>query len=217
MNVIKVGVTISQDGADTTLQLESSNDSQTTDWQHLALVWASGQALQLYINGELDSPTFNSGAAAGRLAGYSTMIIGKASKDTAGSSWDGLIDEIRIYNKALTQAEVQAAMRSDPLLAWDPWPGNGARMDVSKALPMTWQAGDKAIAHDIYLSDDRAAVSEATVSDTTGVYRGRQSDTSYMPEAAARVGRDATSGESTRSTSDGSISRGFVWDFILDD
>ncbi len=216
VNVIKVGVTISADGADTTLQLESSNDSQTTDWQHLALVWASGQALQLYINGELDSPTFTSGAAAGRLAGYSTMIVGRASKDLSGFSWDGLIDEIRIYNKALTEAQVQAAMRTDPWLAWDPWPGSGARMDVSKALPMTWQAGDKAIAHDIYLSDDRAAVSEATVSDTTGIYRGRLSDTSYMPEPPPEL-VVTHFWRIDEVNEDGSISRGFIWDFILDD
>jgi hypothetical protein len=215
-NIIKVGVTISQDGANTTLQLESSDNRQTTDWQHLTLVWASGQALKLYINGQPDSPTFNSDAALGRLADYSTVIIGKAGKDTAGSSWDGLIDEIRIYNRALTQVEVQATMRSDPLLAWNPRPASGATANVFGALPITWQAGDKAIAHDVYLSDDRAAVSEATVSDATGVYRGRQSDTSYMPtpppELCVRY-----FWRIDEVNDDGSISRGFVWDFMLDD
>ncbi len=215
-NIIKVGVTLSRDGANSTLQLESSNNSQTTDWQHLAMVWASGQALQLYINGQLDSPTFKSEAAAGRLAGYSTLIIGKAGKDTIGSSWDGLIDEIRIYKKALTQVEVQATMRSDPLLAWNPSPANGATPNVFGPFAIKWRAGDKAIAHDLYLGNDRAAVSEATVSDTTGVYRGRLSETSYVPTPPLewcvkyfwRI---------DEVNDDGSISRGFVWDFILYD
>jgi hypothetical protein len=216
LNVIKMGVTVSQDGASTTLQLESSNDRQTTDWQHLTLVWASGQALQLYINGKLDSPTFNSTAAVGRLAGYSTVIIGKASKDTAGFSWDGLIDEIRIYRKALTEAEIQAALRSDPLLAWGPDPANGATANVFEALPLTWQAGDGAVAHDVYLGDDRAAVSEATAADTTGVYRGRQSETSYTPAPPLEL-TVRYFWRIDEVASDGTISRGLVWDFMLDD
>ncbi len=216
VNVIKVGLTIATEGGDTTLQAESSDGSQTTDWQHLAMVWASGQDLQLYINGELDSLTFSRGAGAGRLTGYSTMTIGKAAKDTPDSSWDGLIDEIRIYNKALTEEQVQAAMRSDPLLAWAPWPGSGARMDISKALPLTWQPGDKAISHDIYLSTDRAAVNEANVSDTTGVYCGRLSETSYMPEPPPEL-CVTYFWRVDEINEDGSISRGFIWDFILDD
>ncbi len=215
-NVLKMGVTISENGADTTVQLESSNNSQTTDWQHVALVWTSGQALSLYLNGELDSPTFNGPAATGQLAGYSTVIIGKASKDTAGSSWDGLIDEIRIYDRALTQAEIQGTLRGDPRLAWGPRPANGATANVFVALPLTWEAGDEAIAHDIYLGDDRAAVSEATPADTTGIYRGRQSDASCMPapplELCVRY-----FWRIDEVNSDGSISRGFVWDFVLDD
>jgi len=215
-NVIKVGITISDGGFNTVRQLESSNDSQTTDWQHLTITWSSGQELRLYINGQLDSPTANSGPATGVSANFSTVIIGKGSKDTAGSSWDGLIDEVRIYRKALTQVEIQAAMRSDPLLASDPRPANGATTNVFTALPLTWLAGDKAMAHDVYLGDDRAAVNEATVSDTTGVYRGRQSETSYLPtpplELCVRYFWRVD-----EVGSDGSISRGFVWDFMLDD
>ena len=62
-NVIKMGITVSVEGRDTILQLESSNDVQTTQWQHVALVWSSGQALKLYINGNLDVPTAGSGKA----------------------------------------------------------------------------------------------------------------------------------------------------------
>lgn len=215
-NVIKVGITVSEGGVNTVRQIESSNDSQTTDWQHLAVTWSSGQALQLYINGELDSPTSGSGAATGVLADFSTVIIGKGGKDVLDSSWDGLIDELRIYGKALTQQEIRAAVRGDPSLAWNPNPANGATANVFDALPLTWQAGDKAVAHDIYLGDDRTAVSEATVSDTTGIYRGRQSDTSYMPapppELIVRY-----FWRIDEVNSDGTINQGPVWDFMLDD
>jgi hypothetical protein len=215
-NIIKMGVAVAGEGGVNIVQLESSNNSQTTDWQHLAMVWSSGQDLTLYIDGELDSPTAITAPATGRLAGYSTMTIGKAGKDMVNSSCQGLIDEIRIYDKALTQAEVQGAMRSDPLLAWDPRPANGVTANVFTVLPLAWQPGDKAIAHDIYLGADRTAVSEASLSDTTGIFRGRQTDTSYMPpEPLDLCVRWFWRVDEVRE--DGAISRGLVWDFMLDD
>ncbi len=215
-NLIKAGITVSDGGIGSVRQIESSNDSQTTDWQHLAMTWASGQALQLYINGELDSPTAAGGPIAGVLANFATILIGKGGKDTIGSSWDGLIDELRIYDRALTQPEIQAVMRGDPARAWSPSPANGVTANVFDALPMTWKAGDKAVAHDVYLGADRTAVSEATVFDTTGVYRGRQADASYMPapllELVVRY-----FWRIDEVNADGTISRGVVWDFMLDD
>jgi len=34
--------------------------------------------------------------------------------------FDGIIDDVRIYDKALTQDQIEQIMRGDPLLAWDP-------------------------------------------------------------------------------------------------
>jgi hypothetical protein len=215
--VMKMGLTVAVDATTTSnLALEASNGSQSTDWQHLTLVWQSGQALQFYINGKLDAPTSNSTAATGTLTGASTVIIGKGCKDTATTSWDGLIDEIRIYDKALTQEEIQLVMRGDPLLAWDPSPANGSTTDEVGAVPFTWQAGDQAVRHDVYLGTDAAAVAAADASDTTGIYRGRQSGTSFTPSPALEWGLkyfwriDEVNG-------DDSISPGFVWSFTLAD
>jgi len=215
-NVMKMGVTVSVNGASTILQLESSSGGQSTDWQHLTMVWSSGQALKFYLNGKLDGPTANSNAAVGPLANCSTVIIGKGGKDTGASSWDGLIDEVRIYSKALTQEEIQTTMRGDPRLAWSPSPANGGTTDAVKVSPLTWQAGDQATEHEVYLGTDQAAVGAATPSDTTGVYRGRQSGTSFTPSPALDLGLqyfwriDEVNG-------DGSVSRGFVWSFLLAD
>jgi hypothetical protein len=112
-NVIKMGITVSVEGRDTILQLESSNDRQTTQWQHVALVWSSGQALKLYINGALDVPTAGSGKAVGLLSNCSTVILGQGGKDGRDSSWEGLIDDVRIYREALTQEEISVVMQSD--------------------------------------------------------------------------------------------------------
>jgi len=131
-NLLKLGVTVATDAGDVVVQVESSNDSQTTEWQHVAMTWSSGQPLQLYLNGKPDVPTASSDAEIGTLTGASTVIIGKGGKDTSGS-WDGLIDEVRIYSEALTQDDITLVMRGDLSSAWDPIPGNGATVDIVQA------------------------------------------------------------------------------------
>jgi regulation of enolase protein 1 (concanavalin A-like superfamily) len=216
-NVMKMGLTVSVSGTNTVLQLESANNSQSTDWQFLTMVWSSGQPLAFYINGVLDSPTANSAAVVGTLVNCSAVIIGKAGKDNTGSSsWDGLIDEVCLYNKALTPQEIQTAMRGDPLLAWNPSPANGATTDAVQVTPLTWNAGDKATKHDVYLGTDQAAVGAATVSDTTGLYRGRLSGASFTPDPELATGLKYF-WRVDEVNSDGTISPGFVWSFLLVD
>ena len=85
-------------------QIESSSYVQTTAWQHLALVWESGSNLKLYINGQLDSPlSHDSGPVLGTVSGISKLMVGRGTK---GCYWAGLIDDVRIYNRALNESEV---------------------------------------------------------------------------------------------------------------
>ncbi len=99
--VIKAGIT-------TTLgqqQIESSANAQSLDWQHIVLTWESGSAFNLYLDGTLDTPSFNNAGVGGTITSATKLIIGKGPKDTT-SAWNGLIDEVRIYNRALTSTEV---------------------------------------------------------------------------------------------------------------
>ena len=86
-------------------RLETSNDVQTKSWQHFALTWSSGNELALYIDGELDTPTFNSPETKGKLTDATKLVIGKGEKDQ-GRSWNGLIDDVRIYDRVLDDDEI---------------------------------------------------------------------------------------------------------------
>jgi hypothetical protein len=106
-DVIKCGVQ-STDGYQ---EIESSEKVQKTDWQHVAIVWTSGEQVRLYIDGVLDDSYTDQANVGGTLTGYSTIIVGKGCKDDGDDeSWAGLIDEVRIYDKALTEAEIQSIM-----------------------------------------------------------------------------------------------------------
>jgi hypothetical protein len=78
---------------------------QTTDWQHLVLVWESRAALRLYLNGVCDSLTSRGVSAPGLTAGAEKLVLGRGAKD---KYWDGLIDDLRIYSCALTDDEIKA-------------------------------------------------------------------------------------------------------------
>lgn len=101
-NLIKAG--ISTTGGDQ--RYESASNTQTTEWQHIVLTWKSGEILSLYIDGVLDEPLFNSEAAQGEISKASKLVIGRGAKDNGGTSWTGLIDELRIYDRVLNANEI---------------------------------------------------------------------------------------------------------------
>jgi hypothetical protein len=79
----------------------------TGEWYHLVATY-DGASLRLYVNGSLVSST---GWSQGIGSGYDTDIkIGGATVDTTkpSNSIRGSLDEIRLYDRALTAAEVIA-------------------------------------------------------------------------------------------------------------
>ncbi|RLF09069.1 MAG: hypothetical protein DRJ69_05335 [Thermoprotei archaeon] len=99
-NVIKAAFGGTSD--DTCSQYESSSNVQTTEWQHIAATWVGGNAPKLYINGVEDTPTYTSNNGT-MISGVDTLRIGCRG---TGDYWDGLIDEVFIFNKALTSEEI---------------------------------------------------------------------------------------------------------------
>ncbi|NQT62804.1 MAG: DUF2341 domain-containing protein [Candidatus Marinimicrobia bacterium] len=88
-------------GTNTKQRHESSDASATLNWQYLTMGQTNGSATNFYIDGSLDTPSwFNTRSG---ITNKSTkLLIGKGSKDGATSSWDGLIDEVRISSVELS-------------------------------------------------------------------------------------------------------------------
>jgi len=98
-----------------------------------------------------------------------------------GTGVTGDLGDLRIYDRALTQEEILALMRGDPLVAWDLRPTNGRITEIDDVTSLSWRAGDGAPQHDVYFGTDADAVAAADASDATGVYRGRQGGMAYTP------------------------------------
>jgi len=169
-NVLKMAVTSSGEQ-----QLESSGNLQTTEWQHVAMTWSSGDIIRLYINGVEDTPSGNASAASGPQSGVVKFIVGQGGKDTGGG-WNGLIDDVRIYDEVLSVERIQGVMIGEGFpYALGPSPEDGSMYPDTWAT-MSWSPGDFAVSHDVYMGENSDEVNEGTV-DT---FQGNQASTFFV-------------------------------------
>jgi hypothetical protein len=95
-------------GADYLWSLEGATKLEMGTWHHVAGVWDGTTAkdgVKLYVNGKEDGTADASGT---NLATDFTVNIG------GKGSWafDGVIDEVAVFKKALSEAEIQRIMNS---------------------------------------------------------------------------------------------------------
>jgi glucose/arabinose dehydrogenase/chitodextrinase len=78
----------------------------TTAWTHLAIVF-NGTQVQFYVNGALVSTKALSATLTAR-----TNIMRMGADASPGQYYKGLLDDVRIYNRALSASEVLTAMNT---------------------------------------------------------------------------------------------------------
>ena len=130
--------------------------------------------------------------------------------------FDGVIQDVRLYNKALTVDEIVEVMRGDPALAWDPQPRRGADVDIRQATSLSWQPGDGAAQHDVYFGTDKDAVKLANTGSVE--YMGRQAATSYPLGGLVEFGGGTYYWRIDEVEADGTtVHAGSVWVFTVPD
>jgi hypothetical protein len=127
------------------LSVNSNADLVTGEWMHIAAVRdVTAKTIAVYIDGKLDNSIAH--ANVGPLNAQANFVIGANTLDSR--YFTGLIDEVKIYDVALTAAEIKA-MAPPKLKARKPNPADGA-LSVSMPL-LQWSKGDTALFHDVYL------------------------------------------------------------------
>ena len=81
-------------------------------WIHTVLTLDESGAIKLYINGILRS-TNNLPAGEKMQSNTRTVRIGHASADSHDRYFNGTIDEVRIYNRALSASEIAEHYRTE--------------------------------------------------------------------------------------------------------
>jgi hypothetical protein len=70
---------------------------------------ATAQTLNIYVNGVLDNGVLSGSVPSSQYSDPANVNIGRRG---GGFYFQGTIDEVRLYNRALTQAEIQADMNA---------------------------------------------------------------------------------------------------------
>jgi hypothetical protein len=116
-------------------RVSASGAIQPFQWQQVALVWSNGLAPALYINGRLDQPLSGFVAASGMLTNCPQFIVGKGAADAPGS-WQGMIDDVRLFPRALSAEEI-VALDGWPVTNHAPFVDAGSNVTVQIGLPVT--------------------------------------------------------------------------------
>jgi len=151
LNLMVYGGGYQFDGFETTATV---NDGQ---WHHVA-AGRSGTTGFIYIDGVLEATT------EGTLVNLDDTIevaVGQDIRDSV-SPFDGIIDEVRIYDAALSEAEIWSVMTLQPFpFASTPDPEDNSMLEQAW-VSLNWRAGDLAVSHDVYMGENFDDVNEGT-------------------------------------------------------
>jgi hypothetical protein len=103
------GVSVSPDGVSNT-QRYSTTVRQLNTWYYVTGVYdAAARTLDIYVNGVLDDGALIGTVPSSQFNSPENVTIGRRG---GGYYFQGTIDEVRLYNRALSQAEIQADMNT---------------------------------------------------------------------------------------------------------
>jgi len=131
-------------------------------WYHVAGTW-DGTTQRLY----LDGVEIASQVPGGVLGTTSGVRLSNTPEPL-----NGMLDDARIYNRALTQEEIYIVMVGPEYpYASNPSPADG-ELYGDTWVSINWRAGDFAVSHDVYFGDNFDDVNDATKD--SEVFRGNQ-------------------------------------------
>ncbi|MHC4619252.1 MAG: LamG domain-containing protein [Planctomycetota bacterium] len=130
------------------------------EWHHLAFLKdETAGVMKIYFDGFVADSNNVVDITISNIKGK-PFALGSHNHQNAG--WYGLVDDFRVYDKALTDKQVQALYRGGDLgQAWRPLPPDGAK-DVLRDEILTWQPGDYADRHRIFFGTDWDDVNDMT-------------------------------------------------------
>jgi hypothetical protein len=100
-------------GGDATA-LSANNTMTLNEWQFIAAVYLFGAAPRLFRNGS-EVAYASQGAGTNALVSEETGGVTIGNREVSLVQFDGLIDDVRVYNRALTPSEVMS-LYQDPFL-----------------------------------------------------------------------------------------------------
>jgi len=136
-------VQVASDG-NTVVSLSDNNPLPQDQWVHYAGVYTPGTSLEVYLNGEL-SHSRTSGIPASQHSDNGQPVLIGHRPACGDCGWYGSLDEIRIYDEALTGAQIKAIMELQGVPAQreahSPQPAHRATGVPIVGTALSWKPG----------------------------------------------------------------------------
>jgi hypothetical protein len=151
------------DGAGTTTLVGGEGDPETRiiqldEWIHVAATW-DGATMRIYKNA-VEVGSTDKGGTAVAVDPTVGAAFGNQPVGAENRPFDGTIDDVRIYTRALTADEILQVMQGPPApLAAGPEPADGETIEQDW-VNLSWQPGTWAVSHDLYVGTDFEDVNE---------------------------------------------------------
>jgi len=190
---------------------------EDTAWHHVAVSVDrdSDQGVKMYIDGVLDVTLDATPFASVFIAANQDYQIGS----TNNFNLNGSLDELAIFDTALTTAEIQKAMRgigSPPELAAGPNPADAA-VDVLRDTVLSWSSGEFAATHDVYFGTVFDDVNDASRDNPIGTLLSQdQTATTFDPGRLEFGQTYYWRIDEVNGAPDYTIFKGFVWSFTTE-
>jgi len=159
------------------------------EWVHLAATF-DGTNARVHLNGvdEVGPQPFSVGT------GVNARVYIGASNPDRGRTFHGTLDDVRVYDRALTRNEIRLLMVSGEdmnlAVALLPEPVDGA-IEVPQDTVLSWIAGEHSDTHDVYFGTVFDDVNDASRdNDPNGVLVSQnQTETTYDPPGLLEYGQ----------------------------
>jgi hypothetical protein len=139
--------------------------SEPAVWYHIALTW-NGSDLEMFI--DASSVGQNTGI---NVSNDNPLLF--ASWNKSAEFFNGIIDDVRIYDHVLSGVELLSAMEGQIWpYAFGPDPADGA-FYPDTWLNLSWSPGGLVVSHDVYFSDNFDDVNAGAES----AFQGNQAET----------------------------------------
>ncbi len=143
-------------------------------WYHVAVAFTKGGMVEFYVDG---APA-GSAAQTTNFGVLNNEPIRIGGRKDGYSFFNGLLDDVQIYNRALSAGQVQKLFDGIPpsfKIAEKPSPADGA-IHSDTWVTLGWRPGESAVSHDVYLGDNFDEVNNGTGE----TFRGNQASTFYV-------------------------------------
>jgi concanavalin A-like lectin/glucanase superfamily protein/F5/8 type C domain-containing protein len=178
-----------------------------TQWHHFAITY-DGTEGRWYLDGQfIDSMVGETGT-------IDQVRIGARLSNS--KYFPGLIDDVRIYNRALTEAEIRSVIRgTDQGLATNPSPAEDAE-ETLRDVVLSWTPNASADRHNVYFGADWNNVNNASTANPMNVLASQgQTAATFNPEGMLEFSQtyywrvDGVGADNT-------VFKGRVWSFTTE-